>query len=123
MIQRGATAQAELPELADRAAEMIEGALAAGDSRGVADAVSLFEEVMDVCSRGPHAECWKSVVNLTDALIKQSEADGSDGPIGRALGLLDANKEHFRARDRQVRSSSGRARRCCSRRSGRPTGP
>jgi hypothetical protein len=35
---------------------MIEGALAAGDSRGIADAVSLFEEVMDVCSRGPHAE-------------------------------------------------------------------
>ncbi len=96
-----------MPELADRAAEMIEGALAAGDSRGIADAVSLFEEVMEVCSRGPHAEYWKSVVNLADALIKQSEADGSDGPIDRALGLLDANKEHFRARDRQVRFLQG----------------
>lgn len=48
-------------------------------------------------------EYWKSVVNLADALIKQSEADGSDGPLDRALDLLDANEEQFGARDRQVR--------------------
>jgi hypothetical protein len=60
---------------------MLERASAAGDSQGIADAVSLFEEVMSVCSRGPHVEYWKSVVNLADALIKQSEADGSDGPL------------------------------------------
>jgi hypothetical protein len=103
VIQQGATAQAELPELTDRAAGMLERASAASDSQGIAGAVSLFEEVMSVCSRGPHVEYWKSVVNLADALIKQSEADGSDGPLDRALDLLDANEAHFRARDQQVR--------------------
>ena len=81
---------------------MLESALGAGDSEGIAEAVSLFDEVMSVCSRGPHVEYWKSVVNLADALIKQAEADGSDGPVDRALDLLDANEQHFRARDQQV---------------------
>ena len=47
-------------------------------------------------------EYWKSVVNLADALIKRAEADGSDGPVDRALDLLEANEQHFRTRDRQV---------------------
>jgi tetratricopeptide (TPR) repeat protein len=81
---------------------MLESALGAGDSKGIAEAVSLFDEVMSVCSRGPHVEYWKSVVNLADALIKQAEADGSDGPVDRALDLLDANEQHFRTRDQQV---------------------
>jgi tetratricopeptide (TPR) repeat protein len=82
---------------------MLESASAAGDSQGISAAISLFEEVMRVCSQAPHVEYWKSVVNLADALIKQSEADGSDGPIDRALDLLDDNEQHFRARDQQVR--------------------
>jgi hypothetical protein len=92
--------------LAERAAEMLGSASAAGDSKGIAAAVSLFDEVMSVCGRGPHVEYWKSVVNLADALIKQAEADGSDGPVDRALDLLDANEQHFRARDRQVPNGS-----------------
>lgn len=60
---------------------MLDSALAAGDSQGIADAV----------------------VNLADALMKQAETDGSDGPIGRALDLFDDNEQHFRTRDQQVR--------------------
>ena len=81
MNQRGPAEQAELSELTERAAGMLESALAADDSQGIADAM----------------------VNLADALIKQAEADGSDGPIGRALELLDDNEQHFRTRDQQVR--------------------
>ena len=103
MTQREPAEQVELSELTERAAEMLESALAAGDSKGIAEAVSLFNEVVSVCSRGPHVEYWKSVVNLADALIKQAEADGSDGPIDRSLDLLDANEQHFRTRDQQVR--------------------
>jgi hypothetical protein len=101
--QRGAAEQVDPSELTERAAGMLESALAAGDSQGIAEAVFLFDEVMSVCSRGPHVEYWKSVVNLGDALIKQAEADGSDGPVDRALDLLDANEQHFRTRDQQVR--------------------
>ena len=79
--QRGAIEHVEPSELTERATGMLESALAAGDSRGIAEAV----------------------VNLADALIKQAEADGSDGPIDRALDLLDANEQHFRTRDQQVR--------------------
>ena len=102
MNQREAAEQVEPSELTERAAGMLESALAADDPQGTAEAVSLFDEVMSVCSQGPHVEYWKSVVNLADALIKQAEADGSDGPADRALDLLDANEQHFRARDRQV---------------------
>jgi hypothetical protein len=35
---------------------MLESALAVGDSDGIAKAVSLFDEVMSVCSQGPHVE-------------------------------------------------------------------
>jgi hypothetical protein len=94
--QPSSAEQVEPSELTERAAGMLENALAAGDSQGIAEAVSLFDEVMSVCSQGPHVEYWKSVVNLADALIKQAEADGSDGPIDRALDLLDANEQHFR---------------------------
>jgi hypothetical protein len=59
----------------ERAAGMLESALAAGDSKGIAEAVSLFDEVMSLCSQGPHVEYWRSVVNLADALIKQAEAN------------------------------------------------
>jgi hypothetical protein len=103
VYQRVATKQVELSELTERAAGMLESASAAGGSRGITEAVTLFDGVMSVCSRGPHAEYWKSVVNLADALIKQAEADGSDGPIARALDLLDANERHFRTGDRQIR--------------------
>ena len=103
MNQRGPAEPVGLSELTERAAGMLDSALAAGDSQGIADAVSLFEDVESVCSRGPHAEYWKSVVNLADALIKQAEADGSDGPIDRALDLLNANEQHFRTGDQQVR--------------------
>lgn len=103
MIQRGTTGQVDLSEMTERAAGILKRASAAGDSKGIAEAVSLFETVMSACSRGPHVEYWKSVVNLADALIKQAEADGSDGPIARALDLLDANEQHFRTRDQQVR--------------------
>jgi len=82
---------------------MLDSALTAGDSQSIADAVSLLEEVESACNRGPHEEYWKSVVNLADALIKQAEADRSDGPIDRALDLLDANEQHFRTDDQQVR--------------------
>jgi tetratricopeptide (TPR) repeat protein len=101
--QRGATEQVDPAESTERAAGMLESALAAGDSNGIAEAVSLFDEVMGVCSQGPHVEYWKSVVNLADALIKQGEADGSDGPLDRALDLLDAKEQHFLTRDQQVR--------------------
>jgi tetratricopeptide (TPR) repeat protein len=100
--QRSAAEQVELSELTERAAGMLESASAAGDSKGIAEAVSLFDEVMSLCSQGPHVEYWKSVVNLADALIKQAEADGSDGPIDRALDLLDANEQHFRTPDQRV---------------------
>jgi tetratricopeptide (TPR) repeat protein len=79
--QRGPAEQAELSELTERAAGVLDSALAAGDSQGIADAV----------------------VNLADALIKQAEADGSDGPIGRVLDLLDDNGQHFGTDDQQVR--------------------
>lgn len=102
MNQRGAAEQVEPSELTERAAEMLKSASASGDSKGFGEAISLFDEVMNACSRGPHVDYWKSVVNLADALIKQAEADGSDGPIERALDLLDANEQHFRTRDRQV---------------------
>ncbi len=84
MNQRGPAEQAELSELAERAAGMLDSALAIGDSQGIADAV----------------------VNLADALIKQAEADGSDGSDGtidRALDLLNANEQHFGTGDQQVR--------------------
>ena len=73
MNQRGPAEQAELSELTERAAGVLDSALAAGDSQGIADAV----------------------VNLADALIKQAEADGSDGPIDGALDLLNAHGQHF----------------------------
>jgi hypothetical protein len=111
--QQGATEQAELPELTERAAGVLESALAAGDSQGIAEAVSLFDKIMSVCSLGPHVEYWISVVNLADALIKQAEADGSDGPIDRALDLLHANEEHSVLAIGRSRSCSGRGRRCC----------
>jgi tetratricopeptide (TPR) repeat protein len=79
--QQGPAEQVELSELTERAAGMLDSALAAGDSQGIADAV----------------------VNLADALMKQAEADGSDGPIGRALDLFDANGQHFGTDDQQVR--------------------
>jgi len=79
--QRGPAEQAELSELTERAAGVLDSALAAGDLQGIADAV----------------------VNLADALIKQAEADGSDGPIDRALDLLNANGQHFGTDDQQVR--------------------
>jgi hypothetical protein len=111
--QRGPAEQVELSELTGRAAGMLDSALAAGDSQGIADAVSLFEDVESVCSRGPHAEYWKSVVNLADALIKQAEADGSDGPIDRALDLLNANEQTSALAISKSVSSGGRAKRCC----------
>jgi hypothetical protein len=74
-IHRGGTAQAELPELADRDAEMIEGALAAGDSRGISDAVSLFEAVMDVCSQG-----------LLDG-AQDSDDPGAVAALGMPMGV------------------------------------
>jgi tetratricopeptide (TPR) repeat protein len=79
--QRGPAEQVEVSELTERAAGMLDSVLAAGDSQGIADAV----------------------VNLADALIKQAEADGSDGPIYRAMDLLDANEQHFGTGDQQVR--------------------
>jgi hypothetical protein len=79
--QRGPAEQAELSELTERAAGVLDSALADGDSQGIADAVA----------------------NLADALIKQAEADGSDGPIDRALDLLNANGQHFGTDDQQVR--------------------
>jgi hypothetical protein len=89
--QRGPAEQAELSELTERAAGVLDSALAAGDSQGIADAV----------------------VNLADALIKQAETKGSDGPIDRALDLLNANGQHFGTDDQQVRFLQRKARRCC----------
>ena len=48
----GGYAKVELSELTERAAEMLESASASGDSKGIGEAVSLFDEVMSVCSRG-----------------------------------------------------------------------
>jgi hypothetical protein len=48
--QPGAAELVDLPELAERAAEMLGGASAAGESKGIAAAVSLSDEVMSVCS-------------------------------------------------------------------------
>jgi hypothetical protein len=62
--QRGAAEQVDPSELTERAAGILESALAAGDSQGLTEAVSLFDEVMSVFSREPHVEYWKSVVNL-----------------------------------------------------------
>ena len=92
---------------------MLESAVAAGDSKGIAEAVSLFDEVMSVCSRGPHVEYWKSVVNLADALIKQAEADGSDGSrlTVRWTSLMPTSSISVLAISRSL-SCSGRGRRC-----------
>lgn len=59
MNQRGPAEQVEVSELTERAAGMLDSALAIGDSQGISDAVD----------------------NLADALIKQAEADGSGGTI------------------------------------------
>lgn len=102
MNQLGATEQEKLSDLTERAAGALESASAADDSQGIAYAVSLFEEVMSTCGRN-NAHYWKSVVNLADALVKQAEVDGSDGPIDRALDLLDANEQHFRTHEQRAR--------------------
>ena len=95
MNQRGPAEPVGGSELTERAAGMLDSALAIGDSQGIADAV----------------------VNLADALIKQAEADGRERTDRTALStvhwtsLMTTSSTSALAISTSA-SSSGRARRC-----------
>lgn len=97
MNRRGAADEsARLAAMVEGARRALEHASAAGDPRGIANAVTIFEQVEDIARQKSHPEYWKSLINLANALIAQAEAAGPDEALDRALNLLNRHEELFR---------------------------
>ena len=84
-----------LDALTTRAIRTLTRAAAAGDTQGIADAVTMFEEVEEIARQANHPDHWRSLINLADAIMAEAEAANSDDALNRVLNLLGLNEQSF----------------------------